>query len=72
MRWFNTLTALFPILAVAGGALLLLFWEALAGRETVPAAGDIEALYRARIRSALRSTFAVGVLVLAAVDSLNL
>jgi NADH-quinone oxidoreductase subunit N len=72
MRWFNTLTALFPILAVAGGALLLLFWEALAGRETVPAAGDVEALYRARIRSALRSTFAVGVLVLAAVGSLGL
>ena len=72
MRWFRPLTALAPVLVVSGGALLLMFYEALAGRRAAPAAGDVEGLVRARLRAALRSAFAVGVLVLAGVSSVGL
>ncbi|MBI5500182.1 MAG: NADH-quinone oxidoreductase subunit N [Deltaproteobacteria bacterium] len=72
MRWFNTLTALFPVLVVSGGALLLMLFEAALGRPAEPAAGDVEGQYRTRVRAALRSAFAVGVLALAAAGSLGL
>jgi len=72
MRWFRPLTALAPVLVVSGGALLLMFYEALAGRRAAPAAGDVEELVRARLRAALRSAFAVGVLALAGVSSVGL
>jgi NADH-quinone oxidoreductase subunit N len=72
MRWFKPMVALFPIFAVSGGALLLMLYEAIIGRPAAPAAGDVEGLYRSRLRSALRSTFAVAVLAAAAFGSLAL
>ena len=72
MRWFKPLVALAPVLVVSGGALLLMLYEGLVGRRAAPAAGDVEGLVRARVRSGLRSAFAIGVLGLAGLASVGL
>jgi NADH-quinone oxidoreductase subunit N len=71
MRWLNAVTALLPVATVAGGALLLLLHDAIVGTAG-PAPDDAEGLLRVRLRSALRSAFAVGVLLLAAASSVVL
>ncbi len=72
MRWFNAATALFPVLAVSAGALLLMVHEAVLGARPEPDGGDVDAIVRVRLRSAIRNAFAVGTLAAAGAGSLVL